>query len=147
MLTLDFTKSRNLSQALAGSRSRAGLVAAVITRKKCTPAISTDVHKLWKAVCLISFYRFSELRIVPRRSLLFAPVSSVRCCKISRPPHRFYPTARDCRRLKRREQAKSAPVTTAACTSPAQFFHNQKKRPRNPGSADSKGNSIKFERR
>src|SRR5258708_10598808 len=82
MLTLDLTSSRNLSHALPGSRSRAGLVAAVITEKDAPSAISTDVKKLWKAKLSIPLYRFSELGVYPHRSFPFAPDSPVRWFKI-----------------------------------------------------------------
>src|SRR5258708_12875106 len=106
MLTLDLTSSRNLCDALPGSRSRAGLVAAVITEKDAPSAISTDVKKLWKAKLSIPLYRFSELGVYPHRSFPFAPDSPVRWFKILGPLHRRYETARDCRCLTRTGQPK-----------------------------------------
>src|SRR5580693_9987566 len=74
MLTRDFTRSRNLSQELAPSRSRPACVAVVIGRKRESCAISTDVQKLWKASLLASFCRLRDS--CPRRNVLFCPCRS-----------------------------------------------------------------------
>jgi hypothetical protein len=57
------------------------LVAAIITRKKCTSAISTGVKKLWNSQTQYTVYRFSELGVYPRRSFPFAPDRPARCFK------------------------------------------------------------------
>src|SRR4029077_5271729 len=74
MLTLDLTSSRNLSHALTGSRSRAGLVAAVITRKRrtlsyfhrCEKVVESKIQYTALSIC-------QNVGVFTRRSIPFAP--------------------------------------------------------------------------
>src|SRR5277367_2192617 len=72
MLTRDFTRSRNLSQELAGSSSRAGCMAVVIDREK---RALRYFHRCLKAVESgpgLSFFRLREILPVP--NVCVAPV-------------------------------------------------------------------------
>jgi len=75
--------------------------------------------------------RASQLPLKPRA--LLRNLGPLPCC---------YQTARDCRRLKRRGQAKSARRSCRVFTSRAQFFHKLKNPVRNSRYADSKGNFV-----
>src|ERR1700720_3724116 len=85
MLTLDFTSSRNLSHALVGSRSRAGLVAAVITRKRRTLSYFHRCEKLVESKFSIPLIVFQNFGVFPHRSFPLAPVCPVRCFELLGP--------------------------------------------------------------
>src|ERR1700676_2545765 len=110
------------------------------SREKDAPsAISTGVKNLWKAnsVYRLSFFGTSGYC---RTGLSACPCLPRALLRNTRPSHRRSQTARDCRRLKRRGQAKSARRTCRAFTSRAQFFHKGDFLARCPPRADSKGN-------
>src|ERR1700682_3715357 len=150
MLTRDFTCSRNLSQGLAASRSRAGFVADVVTRKKLTLC---HFHRCEKAVESNPQYIF-DLSCFRRRGFIRSGTPlRVRPWKFRVRPDSELPalapahqTARDCRRLKRAGQAKNGARLVRLFTCRAQFFHKRKNCAIGPGLDDLKGNLRKNSR-
>src|SRR5260370_31185390 len=125
MLTRDFTRSRSLSHALTGSRSRAGLVAAVITRKRRTLSYFHRCEKVVESKIQYTALSFFELPGSARAGRTRLPLTTRALLQNPRPSHCRYETARDCRRLKRGEQAKSARGKGRCLPLPPQCFHTQ----------------------
>ena len=122
-------------------RARAPDWLQLSSREKDAPsAISTGVKNLWKANSVYRSIVFQNFGVFPHRSFSRAPDCPVRCFELLGPRTAALKTARDCRRLKRRGQAKSARRTCRAFTSRAQFFHKGKILASNPRFSDLKGN-------
>jgi hypothetical protein len=144
MLTRDFTRSRSLSHALTGSRSRAGLVAAVITRKRRTLSYFHRCEKVVESKIQYTALSFFELPGSARAGRTRLPLTTRALLQNPRPSHCRYETARDCRRLKRREQAKSARRKWRGCTLCAQVFHKQGNGEDKRRNVDLKGHFAKI---
>ena len=125
MLTRDFTRSRNLSQELAASRSRPAWVAVVIGGEKKPLCYFHRCEKAVESRSIRIFLQASEFLPAPERctSPLSLRAKPIWKC---RPKYRRYETARDCRRLARMGQAKSVRRHSPSFTHHTQFFHKHK---------------------